>query len=93
MKCSVLKSSNKEFTYIYLLASHDFDDLPVALRKVFGEPEFVMELDLSPERKLAFEDVKQVMQNLAEEGYHLQLPPHEDVTGLLELPEKKEPLL
>jgi len=93
MKCSVVRSSLKDFTYIYLLAGHDFDDLPVALKKVFGEPEFVMDLELTPDRKLAYEDVSQVMQNLAEQGYHLQMPPQEDATGLLQLPEKKETLL
>jgi len=93
MKCTVFRSSKKDFTYIYLLEGHDFEDLPVSLRKVFGEPETVMSLELTPERKLAYEDVKQVMKNLAEQGYHLQMPPQEDATGLLQLPEKKETLL
>ena len=93
MKCSVVRSSMKDFTYIYLLEGHDFDDLPVALKKVFGKPEAVMNLELSPDRKLAYEDVTEVIQNLAEKGYHLQMPPQEDATGLLELTEKKETLL
>jgi uncharacterized protein YcgL (UPF0745 family) len=93
MKCSVLRSSKKDFTYVYLLDGQDFDDLPIALKKVFGEPEQVMDLELSAERKLAYEDVNQVMQNLAEHGYHLQMPPQEDATGLLELPEKEKKLL
>lgn len=88
MKCSVIRSSLKEFTYIYLLAGHDFDDLPEPLKNVFGEPEFVMNLELTAERKLAYEDVNQVMQSLTEQGYHLQMPPQEDATGLLELPDK-----
>lgn len=93
MKCSVVRSSQKDFTYIYLLAGQDFDDLPVALKKVFGDPEFVMTLELTTDRKLAYEDVRQVMQNLADKGYHLQMPPTEDASGLLELPEKKKILL
>jgi uncharacterized protein YcgL (UPF0745 family) len=76
-----------------LLAGFDFNDLPVYLKKVFGEPQFVMNLELTPDRKLAYEDVKQVMQSLAEQGFHLQMPPQEDATGLLQLPEKKETLL
>jgi uncharacterized protein YcgL (UPF0745 family) len=63
------------------------------LRKVFGEPEFVMSLELTTDRKLANEDVRRIMQHLAEQGYHLQMPPQEDVTGLLELPDKKDTLL
>ena len=93
MKCSVVRSSVKDFTYIYLLAGHDFDDLPISLKKVFGEPEFVMDLELSRNRELAYEDINQVMKNLAEQGYHLQMPPQEDATGLLDLPTKKETLL
>ena len=85
MKCSVVRSSLKDFTYIYLGADHKFDDLPVSLKKVFGEPEFVIDLELTPDRKLAYEDVNKVIQNLAEQGYHLQMPPQEDATGLLDL--------
>ena len=88
MKCTVFRSSLKDFTYIYLLAGHDFDDLPDSLRDVFGQPEVVMDLELTPERKLAYADVKQVMENLSEQGYHLQLPPKEDATGLLDLPDR-----
>ena len=87
MKCSVVRSSRKDFTYIYLLAGQDFEDLPDTLKEVFGQPEFVMDLELTPEKKLAYEDVTQVMQNLSEQGYHLQMPPKEDRTGLLQLPE------
>ena len=88
MICTVFRSSLKDFTYIYLNAGHDFDDLPDTLREVFGQPEFVMNLELTPERKLAYSDINQVMKNLAEQGYHLQLPPREDATGWLDLPGK-----
>lgn len=93
MKCSVVRSSRKDFTYVYLLEGHDFDELPISLKKVFGDPEFVMDLELYPERKLAYEDVNKVMKSLSENGYHLQMPPQEDSTGLLQLPAKKETLL
>lgn len=85
MNCSVLRSSRKDFTYIYLLDGHDYDDLPVSLKKVFGEPQFVMNLELNKGRKLAYEDVNEVMANLQEHGYHLQMPPQVDATGLLQL--------
>jgi uncharacterized protein YcgL (UPF0745 family) len=92
MKCSVFRSGLKDYTYIYLRDGHKFEDLPIALVKIFGEPEFVLALDLTAERKLAYEDVNQVMKSLQEDGYHLQMPPQEDATGLLELPEKKKTL-
>lgn len=90
MKCTVVRSSRKDFTYIYLLAGQDFDDLPDTLKEVFGQPEFVMDLELTPEKKLAYEDVTQVMRNLSEQGYHLQMPPKHDATGLLDLPENSD---
>lgn len=93
MKCSVVRSSLKDYTYIYLAEGQDFDDLPAALRNTFGEPEPVLELELHPDRKLAYEDVNEVMKNLAEQGYHLQMPPQEDETGLLDLPPREEKLL
>lgn len=93
MKCTVFRSSLKEFTYIYLAEGTTFDDLPASLQKAFGEPDFVMELDLAPERKLAYEDTHTVLRNLAGTGFHLQMPPQDDPTGLLELPKKEEKLI
>jgi len=90
MKCSVIRSSLKDYTYIYLRDGYEFDDLPDALKEVFGTPELVMNLELTPHRKLAYEDVEQVLRNLIEQGYHLQLPPKEDATGWLDLPESRE---
>lgn len=87
MKCSVIRSGVKDFTYIYLRDGFVFDDLPDTLKQVFGNPQFVMNLELTADRKLAYEDATQVMRNLAEQGYHLQLPPKEDATGLLDLPD------
>ena len=91
MKCSVLRSSLKDFTYIYLLDGQVFKDLPVSLRRIFGEPRLVMNLDLNPERKLAYEDVNLVMKSLGETGYHLQLPPQEDVTAYWNCPKRRKP--
>jgi len=33
---------------------------------------------LTPERKLASEDIHAVLENLEKQGYHLQMPPPED---------------
>jgi len=90
MKCSVIRSSLKDYTYIYLRDGYEFDDLPDTLKQVFGAPQLVMNLELTPGRKLAYEDIEQVMRNLDEQGYHLQLPPREDATGWLDLPGTRE---
>jgi len=93
MKCTVFRSIKKEYTYIYLKDGFAFDELPPTLKTVFGEYETVMTLELTPERKLAYENVKTVLQNLTEQGFHLQMPPTQDATGLLDLPKTKELLL
>ncbi|MGD9020526.1 MAG: YcgL domain-containing protein [Lysobacterales bacterium] len=89
MKCSIWKSARRELTYVYLAPGRDFAELPAGLRDAFGEPEFVMDLELAPGRRLAYGDAAQVRLNLAEQGYHLQLPPTDDPTGLLELTGKR----
>ena len=83
MNCSIFRSNRKEYTYVYLQAGKSFDDLPTALQAAFGSPEFVIDLELSPCRKLASEDVNQVMQNLRNHGFHLQLPPGDQIGDLI----------
>ncbi len=73
--CWIYRSSRKEEMYLYLATEDAFDQLPEALLKHFGKPVRVMELPLDPARKLAREDVNQVIRNLREQGFHLQLPP------------------
>jgi len=86
MLCTVLRSSLRDYTYLYLREDLPFEELPATLRGLFGAPEVVMELELHEQRSLAQEDVRQVMANLADQGYHLQLPPKEDASGWLDLP-------
>lgn len=61
--------------YLYLSAPDDFGNLPETLLQRFGPPEFVMQIDLHPQRRLARENPERVISNLANQGYHLQLPP------------------
>lgn len=75
MNCSVFRSRRKGYTYIYLAEGRTLEELPDRLLAAFGTPEFVIDLELSAERPLASENVLDVMRNLAERGYHLQLPP------------------
>jgi uncharacterized protein YcgL (UPF0745 family) len=73
--CKVYRSDRKIDTYLYLAADMTFDELPETLRRTFGEPAFIMDLLLSPDRKLARVDVAQVLDDLEEQGFSLQLPP------------------
>jgi len=73
--CKVYRSDKKTETYLYLADDMEFDDLPAELLKRFGEPAFVLHLELSADRKLARVEVKKVLESLAEQGFYLQLPP------------------
>lgn len=73
--CFIYKTFKREEMYLYVSKKDDFEDVPEAVIRQFPAPEFVMELELHASRKLGREDVKVVMQNLQEQGFHIQMPP------------------
>lgn len=75
--CSVYRSPKKEGMYIYVPKQEPFEDVPEALLQTFGTPGHVMDLLLTTDRSLARVDVKLVMQGIQQNGYYLQMPPHE----------------
>ncbi|MCF7221649.1 YcgL domain-containing protein [Marilutibacter chinensis] len=75
MQAYVYKSLRKADTYVYLAARDDFARLPEPLRTQLGPLAFVLEVALTPERRLAREDPGVVRENLAVRGFHLQFPP------------------
>jgi len=75
MQCFIYKSQKKDQLYLYLNKRDDFSAIPADLLKNLGQLSFVMELQLSPERKLAREDVNKVMSSIASRGFFIQLPP------------------
>ena len=82
MKCSIHRSEKKQGAYLYLAEDKTWDDIPEELRHLLGLCTEVMELDLSERNKLATQDINTVKNNLATQGYHLQMPPKEQ-TGVL----------
>ena len=75
MQAYVYKSLRKADTYVYLATRDDFARLPEPLRTQLGALQFVLEVALTPERKLALENVAVVRENLSQRGFHLQFPP------------------
>jgi uncharacterized protein YcgL (UPF0745 family) len=73
MLCHIYRSSRKPDTYLYLVDIDDFSVVPTDLLRVFGPPEFSFSFDLTQKRELAREDAAEVLENLADQGYHLQL--------------------
>lgn len=75
MPCYIYKSLKKHLLYLYIDQKDDFSRIPEELLQSFGVLEFVLELELSPERKLAKEDSEKVLASLREKGFFVQLPP------------------
>lgn len=75
--CDVYKSVEKEDFYLYVEHAEGLDKVPEGLLQQFGELKIALSFILSENHNLAKEDPKRVLQNLAENGYHLQLPPAE----------------
>ncbi|MCW9024665.1 MAG: YcgL domain-containing protein [Gammaproteobacteria bacterium] len=74
MNCVIYKSTRKSDTYIYILEKDKFDVVPQSLFNALGRLEWIMELELYPEKKLALGDAAPIMQSLQKQGFYLQLP-------------------
>ncbi len=75
MRCFVYKSLRRTETYVYLRAVDAFEVMPGPIAEQLGSLSFVIEIELSSQRRLARENVDEVMLNLDVQGYHLQFPP------------------
>ena len=75
MHAYVYKSLSKSETYVYLAKRDDFDVIPASVRQPLGQLQFVLAVELTPERRLAQADAAKVRAQLAENGFYLQFPP------------------
>jgi len=71
----VFKSTKKAETYLYVERGAALADLPDGLKMVFGEPQQVLSLKLTPERQLARYTGAEVLEAIEKQGFFLQLPP------------------
>ena len=77
MYCAIYKSAKKLDTYLYMATKDDFSRVPEALLNILGKLIYVFDLELTPERNLAREDVNEVIRHLNEQGWHLQMSQQE----------------
>lgn len=75
MQAYVYKSRRRADTYVFLAARDDFAAVPDAVRAQLGELAFVLEVALTPDRRLALSDPDVVRANLSARGFHVQFPP------------------
>ncbi len=77
LKVSAYKSPKVEELYLFLPADSLPADLPAELLTFFGEPQHVIDFELTPDRKLARANAADVLTSIAEKGYYIQSPPAE----------------
>jgi uncharacterized protein YcgL (UPF0745 family) len=73
--CQIYRSPRRQETYLYVDRRQGLSDVPEELLESFGEPEEVMVIAMTAERKLARVSAEQVMSGIEKNGYFLQVPP------------------
>jgi uncharacterized protein YcgL (UPF0745 family) len=73
----IFRSPRKQEMYLYVDKHSGCAEVPDVLLTQFGDPESVMTLLLTPQRKLARADAAEVLQKIEEQGFFLQMPPTE----------------
>ena len=76
--CAVYRSPKKDGMYLYVPKTENpFEQVPEPLLQRFGAPGHVLDLELTPARKLARVSAADVIKGLREHGFYLQMPPGE----------------
>ena len=84
LTCFIYRCSAKPDMYIYLSEKDNFACIPEELLKRLGRTDFAMELELKKDMKLAREKTANVIENLRQRGFHLQLPSDTSIDQVLE---------
>ncbi len=78
MQCYVYKGDRKDDHYIYLAEELNVNEpdksLPAAITKLLGGLTFVLDFELTHERKLPQADAHQVLADIESQGFYLQMP-------------------
>jgi len=73
--CQIYKSDKNPEMYLYVDKKLGLESVPESLLKRFGTPLELMLMHLEPGKKLARADVTQVLQDISDNGFYLQMPP------------------
>ncbi len=82
---------------MYVPKKDNFEDVPEPLMQMFGRPELVTILALDKHERLGMVDKQNLIDELSEKGFYLQVPPkeenlletHRESLGLSKTPDKK----
>jgi len=73
--CYIYRSKKQLEMYLFLAEEDDFECVPEEVRKALGALEKSMEIELTEDSKLARSKPAEVIANLKERGFHIQMPP------------------
>lgn len=73
--CLVYKCAKQEELYLYVDNQEKLSKVPRSLLEQLGKLTLVTTLLLTPDKKLAKADARKVLNQIADRGYYLQLPP------------------
>lgn len=78
MLTAVYKSKKKADTFLFIEKRDDFSKVPEPLLTMFGQPQYVMIINLAKRTQLGVADLDTLKQSLSDQGYYLQIPPPEE---------------
>ena len=80
MLTAVYKSKKKADTFLFIEKRDDFSKVPEPLLAMFGQPIYVMIINLAKRDHLGGADLETVKEALADpdKGYYLQIPPPQE---------------
>lgn len=76
--CQVYRSSKKSDMYLYVDKKDDLSRVPAPLLSLFGTPKPAMVLLVTEDKKLSRIDAVELMRQIEEKGYFLQMPTAQD---------------
>ncbi|WP_372811826.1 YcgL domain-containing protein [Pseudoalteromonas nigrifaciens] len=78
MLTAVYKSKKKADSFLFVEKRDDFTKVPEPLMAMFGQPKYVMLINLAKREVLGTADLETVKAALTEKGYYLQIPPPQE---------------
>ncbi|MEW5250199.1 YcgL domain-containing protein [Microbulbifer sp. 2201CG32-9] len=78
MICDIYRSACESEMYLYVAKRDGMSRVPDQLLALFGQPRHVMTLLLTAEKPLARADAGKVLDEIAQRGFYLQMPPQAD---------------
>lgn len=75
MHVYIYRCKHRKETFLYIPEKDNFEEVPESLLEMLGEIAFSFDFDLDDNKKLIRTAAPEVIRNIKQNGYFLQLPP------------------